>query len=362
VSPSGSDSNDGSSGAPLQTIQAALEQAQPGMTINLAAGVYHEELMTVHDGAAGAPITIKGPETGTDRSGRYRATVYGTGRVFSIDNSYYTLDGFTIDGQEALATTAWPSDLSAMNSFKAGVQDKVADSRLIYIGSADYARDITGVTISNMFVNGAGGECVRMRNNAHGNTITDSVIQYCGMFAKGEDDKDRTEFHNGEGIYIGTSPKSEDQPMAENDSSSNNVVSHSIVRTFGTECFNVKENAHDNVFEDSVCSDNTESVKFEGSNVELRGFLNIVRNNVISDSAGYNVKIQSDDDEYDKGENVIENNRLSGSAAEAVKLGSEVPQGQICGNVVTSSKPVDSEQPVDLTSPCPTGGSAPAPR
>ena len=47
--------------------------------------------------------------------------------------------------------------------------------------------------------------------------------------------------------------------MHENDASSHNVVTRNIIRTFGSECFNVKENAHDNVFEDNVCSDNTES-------------------------------------------------------------------------------------------------------
>ena len=40
-----------------------------------------------------------------------------------------------------------------------------------------------------MFLNGAGGECVRLRNNAHDNAITDSVIQYCGMLGKGDDDE-----------------------------------------------------------------------------------------------------------------------------------------------------------------------------
>ena len=104
-----------------------------------------------------------------------------------------------------------------------------------------------------MFLNGAGGECVRLRNNAHDNTITDSVIQYCGMFGKG-DGEERAAYHNGEGVYIGTSPESDDQPMSANDTSSHNVVARNIIRTFGSECFNVKENAHDNVFEDNDCA------------------------------------------------------------------------------------------------------------
>jgi hypothetical protein len=208
-----------------------------------------------------------------------------------------------------------------------------------------------------MFLNGAGGECVRLRNNAHDNTITNSVIQYCGMYAKSGEDEDRAEFHNGEGVYVGTSPKSEDQPMAANDESSRNVVARNVIRTFGSECFNVKENAHDNVFEDNVCSGNAESVEFQGSNIELRGYSNIVRNNEISDSAGYSIKIQSDDEEYDKGGNVVENNRLSGAAAETFKIKSDVPQGRFCGNNIAASGAMfnadsDGTMPSGITTPC----------
>ena len=285
VDPRGSDTDDGTAAAPLATIQAALDKATPGTVINLAPGVYRETLATVRDGAPGAPITIKGPESGKDRAGRYRAVVYGTGRVVSVNHSYYTFDGFTIDGQEKLAGTAYPTDLAAVTAFKNRVQPQVADGRLIYIGAADDTRDLTGITIHNMFLNGAGGECVRLRNNAHDNAITDSVIQYCGMFGKGDDDE-RAKYHNGEGVYIGTSPNSDSQPMHANDGSSRNLVARNTIRTFGSECFNVKENAHDNVLEDNVCSDNTESAEFDGSNIELRGHSNVVRNNEISDSAG----------------------------------------------------------------------------
>ena len=203
-----------------------------------------------------------------------------------------------------------------------------------------------------MFLHGAGGECVRLRNNAHDNAVTDSVIQYCGMFGKGDDDDDRAAYHNGEGVYIGTSPNSDDQPMHDNDASSNNVVARNLIRTFGSECFNVKENAHDNVFEDNTCSANTESVEFNGSNVELRGHQNVVRNNSISDSAGYSVKIASDDDEYDKGGNAIENNRLLGAVI-TLELDSDLPQGRMCGNTVQAQALVAEDEPqLNITSPC----------
>ncbi|MHA6631308.1 hypothetical protein ACU61A_38235 [Pseudonocardia sichuanensis] len=359
VSPAGDDNTgDGSQAAPLRTIQAALDEAEAGTVVNLAPGEYRETLTTMRDGTPEAPITIRGPETGTDPAGRRQAVLYGTGRIVNIDHNHYTLEGFTIDGQERLDGAQLPTDLASIDAFKAGVQTEVEDSKLIYIGSADTTRDVTGTTIRNMFLTEAGTECVRLRNNANGNTIADSVIQYCGLLGRGdgddEDDDDRFPYHNGEGVYIGTSPESDSQPMHDNDTSSNNVVTGNVIRTFGSECLDVKENAHGNVFEDNECSANTEPREFNGSNVELRGHDNVVRGNVIADSAGWNVKIQSDDeDDYDNGGNSLENNTLSGSAAEPVRIGTDAPQGAFCGNSVTAAEPVDGTSPGDITAPCP---------
>jgi hypothetical protein len=350
VDPAGVDTNDGSATAPLRTIQAGLEKATPGTEISLAPGVYREELTTVRNGAPGAPIMIKGPESGKDRAGRYKAVVYGTGRVISINHSYYWLDGFTIDGQEKLTGTSFPTDITAMTAFKDSVQDQVEDGRLVYVGADDQTHDLTGITLNNMFLNGGGGECVRMRNNAHDNAITDSVIQYCGLYGKGSGKK-RAVYHNGEGVYIGTSPNSDDQPMHADDGSARNVVARNVIRTFGSECFDVKENAHDNVFEDNVCGGNTEPADHEGSNVELRGYANVVRNNQISDSAGVTMKITADA-KYDNGGNVVENNRMSGSAA-ALMLESRAAQGPMCGNVVMTAAVFDGDgTAADITAPC----------
>ena len=85
----------------------------------------------------GAPIVIKGPETGTDREGRYRAVLYGTGRLVNIDHSWITLDGFTVDGQEQLGGVPFPTDVRTIDAWKASIQDRVEDSRLVYIGSAE---------------------------------------------------------------------------------------------------------------------------------------------------------------------------------------------------------------------------------
>src|SRR3954454_10571079 len=147
VNPAGTDTNAGTQAAPLKTIQAALNKATPGTTISLAAGAYHEQPHTVVNGTAAAPITIQGPETGKDPAKRHVATLYGTGRIFNVDNSYYTLRGFTIDGQEALRGTTFPTQLAQATAFKQAVASKVTDGRLIYIGSNDAVRGVTGILI-----------------------------------------------------------------------------------------------------------------------------------------------------------------------------------------------------------------------
>jgi len=98
-------------------------------------------------------------------------------------------------------------------------------------------------------------------------------------------------------------------------------------------------------------------VEFEGSNVELRGYANVVRNNQISDSAGYTIKIQNDGKEYDRGGNVVENNRLSGATGSTFKIKSQATQGRFCGNNVVASGALfdadsDGETPAGVTSPC----------
>ena len=126
-----------------------------------------------------------------------------------------------------------------------------------------------------MFLTGSGGECVRFRNRAANSLVVNSVIQWCGMLGLGVE-PDQYKYHNAEGVYIGTSPKSTTQPMYQNDTSNNIVVTDSTINTFGSECFEVKENAHHNRMENVDCGYNDEPLAHQGSNVELRGDHNTV--------------------------------------------------------------------------------------
>ena len=139
--------------------------------------------------------------------------LYGTGgRVFSIDHSYYTLDGFTIDGQEDINPSAYQdvTSVSQVRGKKDGWQGSADNSKLVYVGAGTKA-GIAGTTISNMFLTGS-AVSVRFRNQTANGLVVNSVIQWCGMLGLGVE-PDQYKYHNAEGVYIGTSPKSTTQPF-----------------------------------------------------------------------------------------------------------------------------------------------------
>jgi hypothetical protein len=68
VSAKAPDGGDGSAEKPFKSIQTALNEAGPGTTVKVAAGVYVENLRFVRGGAAGAPLTLEG-EPGAELQG-----------------------------------------------------------------------------------------------------------------------------------------------------------------------------------------------------------------------------------------------------------------------------------------------------
>lgn len=91
VSPAGSDSNDGSMGAPLATIRAGLMRATPGTRVNVLAGTYAGGGSFANlAGQPGAPIAL---------SGRPGAIIDGAGSSMALalsDARYVVLEGLTI--------------------------------------------------------------------------------------------------------------------------------------------------------------------------------------------------------------------------------------------------------------------------
>ena len=331
VSPAGADDNPGTAARPLRTLQRALDIAQPGAVIALAPGMY-DAAETRRPGTPDAPIVIRGGETGREPAARFRTVIRGARIVLQINHSYYRVQGLTVDGQPDIPRSRFPARLDVARAFKDSVQALAANSKLVYIGYAPGARDITGVVLDNLFLHGAGGECVRMRSNAYGNLVSNSVIEWCGVAASG-DDVERYRYHNGEGVYIGTSPKSVTQPMFANDTSHDNVVRDSVIATYGSECFQVKENAHHNRMERVECRANDEPLAFSGSNVELRGDHNTVQDSSMDGSRGVNLKIASDESRFDKGGNAVLRNRFLDAAGPHILFRSAQPPGPACGNV-----------------------------
>jgi hypothetical protein len=167
--------------------------------------------------------------------------------------------------------------------------------------------------------------------------VENSVIQYCGL--EGKSVADTYEYHNGEGVYIGTSPKSTQETRSADDPTNHITVKDDRITTFGSECVDIKENSFDNSVISVHCGDNQEPLSYDGSNLELRGHNNTVENNVIFNSRGYGVKIASDSSKYKNSSNTVEGNTFSGQKGAAIVIQSHTTQGPMCGNRYASGQP-----------------------
>lgn len=92
VAPDGAPSNPGTPEAPLGSIQSAIDVAQPGETIVVRDGTYHEALHTRRPGTADNPITITGSENAVVRGDPEEIV------LFFIRHSHVHLRGLTING------------------------------------------------------------------------------------------------------------------------------------------------------------------------------------------------------------------------------------------------------------------------
>lgn len=128
VSPQGSDrlGSGTSSDSPIQTIQFAVDKAQPGDTIYLTPGTYMQDIVTKTDGIEGQPITITGSPDAIVKGG-------GKARVVEINNSNIVLNGFSIDGLSGNADSA----------------DGYAE-KLVYVQGKGKQSGVEGVKITNM--------------------------------------------------------------------------------------------------------------------------------------------------------------------------------------------------------------------
>lgn len=307
VAPNGDDEATGAT--PLTafaTLQHALGQVQPGDTIHLLPGDYRENVVSLVDGRAEAPITIMGPAD---------AIVRGAGAAsaaFYLTHNHYTLVGFTIDG------------LYGDPAEKEGYTQK-----LLYVQGTQPKTGVTGLRVLNMTFRNAGGECLRLRYFAQQNEIAYSTFTTCGLldFAFGEGGK------NGEAIYIGTSSTQwadGKNPTPDPDESRDNWIHHNVMNTQGNECVEMKEGATANLVEQNSC---TGQLDPDSGGIGVRGNGNIIRYNVVYGNVGAGVRLgghEVDGIQYGVA-NEIYGNQLFNNVAGGVNVAIG-PQTKICGN------------------------------
>ena len=184
VAPGGADGNDGSAGSPFATIAHGLGVAQPGDTVLVHAGSYHEEVQWPAGGVEGSPITLraagdgpavmdgaepglKAPAAWTDAGGGLYSAAVAATQYVAVDgvrlwryesladlqgNTLGTAGGFFFDGATVyvrLAGDAPPAgheiQVATFNHalWLEGTPDVVIDGLTIRCyGNADYSQGI----------------------------------------------------------------------------------------------------------------------------------------------------------------------------------------------------------------------------
>lgn len=319
VNPDGDNSNNGLlADLPFETINHALEQAQAGDTVQLASGLYIQDIVSVRDGSSNSPIIITGPED---------AIVNGDGtsnRIVQIFHSFNQLDGFTIDGKH--------SDVYEKSSYR----DKLlyVHGNLKGMGLGDQGYGIDGLKITNMHLKNAGGECVRLRYFITNAEVAYNTIEDCGIHDFVFNDGGK----NGEAIYLGTSSSQwgdGKNPTDDPDVSKNNHFHHNTFNTNGNECIEGKEGTEDNIIEHNICRGQKDS---NSGGFVSRGTRNIFRYNTVENSAGAGFRLGGhtvDGITYGTDTEIYENT-ITDNQYGAIKV-MVIPQEKICGNTLSGN-------------------------
>ncbi|WP_207485933.1 right-handed parallel beta-helix repeat-containing protein [Arenibaculum pallidiluteum] len=115
VSPNGSNSNSGSQGSPLKTIQAAVNKATPGTAIMVKAGTYKESVQLTKDGTTDKPIWL----TSADGIGAAKIVSSSTsnGPIYAHGEDNWIIKGFeTQGGKNGIQFSMSGSDIRKMGA------------------------------------------------------------------------------------------------------------------------------------------------------------------------------------------------------------------------------------------------------
>ncbi|MCP5163096.1 MAG: right-handed parallel beta-helix repeat-containing protein [Hahellaceae bacterium] len=308
VSPDGNDQNLGTTkSTPKKTIKAALSLAQPGDRVYLLPGDFYEDIKTVRDGEADAPIQIQGSKN---------AILHGksSSRVVQIFHNHIHLRGFIIDG------------LTGDGAIKENYKDI-----LVWVQGTEPMQGPQGFVARAMYFRNAGGECMRLRYFVTQAEIFSNTFYNCGVY----DFRFKAGSKNGEAIYIGTAPEqwaNGKNPTADADESSYNWIHDNKIRTNGNECVDIKEGSSFNLVENNRCLKQKDS---HSAGFDSRGDNNTFRYNESYSNNGAGVRLGGDvvnGRQYGIG-NEVYGNILHDNGHAGVKV-MAAPQAKICDNTL----------------------------
>ena len=148
VSPSGSDSNDGSAAHPFATIQKAANSATPGVTIHVAAGVY-QTVTSSKSGTASQRIRyISDVQWGAKVMGSS-----GSEAVWMQDGSYVDLVGFDISTGSRLGVENNGSNVRILGNYVHNIPGDCSGSGGAGIDNSNYSAsndDVIGNIVGNI--------------------------------------------------------------------------------------------------------------------------------------------------------------------------------------------------------------------
>ncbi|WP_018693050.1 right-handed parallel beta-helix repeat-containing protein [Algicola sagamiensis] len=300
ISPTGNDKADGlTPETAWQHFKYAFKQLQPGDTLSIQAGTYHQDIQTIRSGKKTQPITL---------IGNHDAVIVGfqKNRVIQIKHSYIRLAGFTIDGQ-----------------FRSGKKAVDYRDKLIYVQGTKKT-SIKGIVLSQLQLRNALGECIRLKSGVTFSEVSFNHIEHCGLhdyrFGRGQ--------KNGEAIYIGTAPE-QVKKGEKRDFSGHNWVHHNQIRVFGSECIDIKEGANLNRIEHNLCLNSLDDAS---GGISIRSSQNLVQFNLVIGSKGAGIRIGGDTPQ-DAINNQIRHNYLRGNHYSGLKI-MAWPQKEICANQI----------------------------
>ena len=310
--------------SPSDNVQKAFDTCKPGDTIILEDGIYLQDMITKVDGEPSKRITVKGSRD---------AIIKGSGdndRIFEINHSYYTLDGFTIDGHHGDGNKE--SDYIDKCLFVLGTNkpELIRDHRGEYLSSLD------GLIVKNMLLQNSGGETMRLRSFITNAEIYGNKFYRAGIHAiLGGLKKSK----NAEQVYVGTS--SNQHYDGKNSKSGPDLTRYIWIHHndfSGSSSEGVEASKEGTEYVLVEYNEITDQVDPESAGVGIRSDNVIVRYNSIMNTEGAGVRIGGhvvDGRTYGK-LNQIYGNTFSNTKYGTFKIQTD-PQTVICGNICKES-------------------------